>query len=678
MALFDPTAALAMAGDVAGALGPRKMVAVEGPPGSGRNTLLERLAAELGPSAVIVRVPAAEDADAPIHALLQAAQSLGRDAVSKASGHGHRASLEDRAREVFGELVQTGRRLVVYMPDRAPGRPVEDDEPTQRWLERFVSAVRDEERLPFALIVPVGTLRRLDDGRTFTRFQLPEPEARLHFLDAAAQWGVYAEHAARTGAELRKTGRSFSPIQVRLMVGLVALGVPAAQVAQAAPGPEQSSLHSLIRKYVALLVGDERSALRETVRRFLLPRVPLPASDALRLAGAGPIEEPLLRYCLAYDDATLRVPHYLRSELLRRLPPSSNEDETQKEIADHHKALDSARSAAEAAAKSASDLNHWLEKVHHLAHSGAVGAAEWSDQTLESREFLIDRARSLSIRHRAYVEAAELYAKCLGRWNEDAYALHYRGYNLDRAGKDSLEVERCYRAALADDGKANLYYNSRLVTFLIEQGRPIDAEKAWGATLAHLAARDPDLVAQHVTQHVVAAWLAAGEVQRARAAFDSMVDPEARYPQLAQELADAEEAAMLGVSVYPPRAPMNLRWRAPRLAQSTWSGAPRVAWYPGRVLSFEDEMVVFAWVTPTPNPATRRVFEREVSLDEWTKLGGQRPDELPVYIELAEYEALGPVVFTDPAPVEAPVSVEADRPHPLRYLMTPIAGSAVG
>lgn len=47
---------------------------------------------------------------------------------------------------------------------------------------------------------------------------------------------------------------------------------------------------------------------------------------------------------------------------------------------------------------------------------------------LPARELYWDRARSLSVEHRDYLGAAELYRECLRRFDDrDAYAWHYLG-----------------------------------------------------------------------------------------------------------------------------------------------------------------------------------------------------------------------------------------------------------
>jgi tetratricopeptide (TPR) repeat protein len=682
--LFDPTAVLVRAGDISVDLrSPQVMIAVDGPPGSGRSTLVDRVA-ESVPDAVIVRVPVGEDADAPLHALLQAAAAVGKQAVAHAASQSSSELLLERFREVVHELARQARPLVLYLPDRFGLDDVDDDHPTKSWLERLAEIVRDVDRLPFALVVPRGTLRRFQNPAMFRKVHLPIATANVAALKDDGTWGGYAKHADRLYEQLTKEPSSpIGPLELRLMVGLVGLGVPVSAVHGCVLGPGPSALSALVRMYTSALRADQHATVLEGVRRLMLPREPLKPADAIALSGIPTEHEPLLRHCLGYGHQGLRVQPYVRSTLLRQLARVADEDVAHKRIADVHAKSDGALNAVDAAGKSQDSLRHWLEKVHHLAFAGELGAEDWAKQELNSREFLIDRARALSVDHGAYEEAAELYQRCLKWWPTDAYALHYRGYNLDRLGTDAAIVEKCFRAALAEE-RSNLYYNSRLVTFLIAQGRPLDADRAWKSALENVVAREPEPVAYHVTRHVVAAWLETGEVRRARAAFDTLPLPD-EVPwaepllRLRHQLQDAEEAETLGVAVYPSRIPIGRRWSAPRLAQGSLEGAPRTAWFPGRVVSVDHESVVIAWVVPDSAPEKRRVVTREMSLEEWERLGGALPVEAPTFIELAEYAGrTSPVIFTDPAPAtEIGPTSESEGPHPLRYLMTSIPGSVV-
>ncbi len=674
--IFDPTEALKVAGDVALRLErePDKRVAVEGPPGSGRTTLVDRLAEKLGGSAVVVRVPPSHDADVPLHALLQAARA--KVALLPVATRGN-ASFEERAREVLGHLASAGVTLVLHLPDDIRTR-AGDDEATRRWVDILVKAAVESDGLAFALVAPKEVLSSRHVSVSFGHLALRPPFASHHVLDDAAEWGTFAGAAGKLALDARNHG-PFGPIQLRLMVGLVGLGVPASEVVRRVRGTTTTDVDHLVRLYATLLNAPEREALRRAVRRFLLARSSLPRETALEIAVAPEGTEPLFTACLGYGAPSLRVPPAVRTPLLALLHPDlADEEEAHERIARFHASLDGASTPEDAAAGSAATLVHWLEKVHHLAHSGPRGKAEWESQKLESREFLVDRARSLSMVSRDYAGAAALYARCTKLWEKDAYAFHYRGYNLDRLGEDPAEVERCYRKALEHD-RGNLFYNSRLVTFFVERARYGEAERAFERALENLEGRDPREVFWHTTSHVVQAWLEAGEVRRARDAFDTappdVLDEQAQ--RLRQRLEDAEEAERLGFAAYPADVPMAKRWTGPRLAQPEYEGRALQGWYPGRVALAEDEPneVVVTWVVPREG----RVLSKAYSLSEWCAFGGRVPGEAPLFVELAAYVGLERwVVFTDPQPSAAEPSRSDDR-HPLRYLMgRKIEGSIVG
>ena len=192
----------------------------------------------------------------------------------------------------------------------------------------------------------------------------------------------------------------------------------------------------------------------------------------------------------------------------------------------------------------------WLEKVHHLAHSGAATAVKWAAQARDARELYRDRGRALSLEMERYDEAADVYRECVQRFADDAYAWHYLGFNLDRAGIAPLEAEAAFREAATLEPD-NRWWHSRLVTFLVEQARYDDAEAAIRAALDMLdpegarARTDVQLVLDF-HRWAVTAWLDAGEIARARRVFDLVrgeggeAPPELR--DLGWRLADAEEA----------------------------------------------------------------------------------------------------------------------------------------
>ena len=629
--------------------------------------LVSALAARLGPVAVTVMVPSLDDADAPLHTLLQVAARVGREAV---------ASAEDGSRPLAARAEETVRGLkrdqvlLVHVP-AGKGRPLEDDEPSRGWLRRLV-LVAERHGIPSVRVVPPEHAPRRTSAR------LPLPRADLAALDAAALWGGYADHARSLGRVIGDQSTSLTPLQLRLMVGLVGLGAPPeAVVRQDLRGGQ---LVPLARMLVGLLASEALAEVRGAVRRLAVVRRPLPVPDALALARPPAGHEALLAHCIAYGDSELRVADDVRSVLLRKLARAADETPHHKAVADHHERLDGATCAVEALGgrEPAHQVAHWLEKVHHLAHAGSCGLAEWNRQKLKSREFLIDRARSLSTEARDYEGAAAIYQRCLGLDPHDAYALHYRAYNLDREGGDAVEVERCYRAA-RDRQRTNLFYNSRLVTFFIEQGRPVDADGAWQAAQTNLAERLPEQVIHHVGLHVVRAWLEAGDVVRARHVFDSLpyeFEQDPRVKEAEQRLLDAEEAQLLGVAVYPPDVPVAERWQRPRVAPQRHHGAALQRWYPACIVSTGEE-VVLALVTPHAEARQRRSFTRRLTMQEWRRMADWEPEDRS-YLEIAEY---GDQVLAFAVPTRETAGesrVDEGRPHPLRYLARSVEGSALG
>ncbi|MCC6559364.1 MAG: hypothetical protein IT372_41100 [Polyangiaceae bacterium] len=85
--------------------------------GVSRRDVLEQIRARIGEDAAVVSLPPLDDADAPLHGLLQAAACVDRQAVELAMDD--RADLHDRARSVASSLAKLGRVLVVWVP---PGR----------------------------------------------------------------------------------------------------------------------------------------------------------------------------------------------------------------------------------------------------------------------------------------------------------------------------------------------------------------------------------------------------------------------------------------------------------------------------------------------------------------------------------------------------------------------------
>ena len=288
---------------------------------------------------------------------------------------------------------------------------------------------------------------------------------------------------------------------------------------------------------------------------------------------------------------------------------------------------------------------------------------------------LLDRGRALSLQGH-YKLAAAVYSRCLERLGpDDAYAQHYFGFNLDRAGSSRDQAEQALRRAVELD-PSNPWWNTRLVTFLIEQTRFLEARNEWLSAIDRVdptgetVERSPWL-ARHMHRWVVSEWLDHAEVEFAREVFEGIprqiVEQDLVLSRLAQRLADAEEAQALGETIYPPYVPSEERWKGPRVVpQTSADGSALRAWYPGRIAEANDNTVAVVFATADLDPEKRRVMIRELSADDWKRAARRPPASAKGFVEIGSYEDGTVIIETlDPRP---PDWDRAGRRDIIRYL----------
>lgn len=356
----------------------------------------------------------------------------------------------------------------------------------------------------------------------------------------------------------------------------------------------------------------------------------------------------MLSRCISSEADVVRVGERVRRLLLPLTRPSSNSAEAAAhcDLASFHHGLDGALSVEHARG---TQVLNWLEKVHHLGHSGARGAKEWASLNLTAREFFWDRARALSIGQRDYSAAAAVYQQCISKVDaEDDSAWHYLGFNLDLAGGHRQRAEEAFREAIRLEPN-NPWWNGRLVTFLIEQSRFRAAESEWRALQEQV---DPDgtqvrkgpSLALNVHRWVVQAWLNSGEVERARKVFDDIppdvVALSPKLQRLRQHLGDAEEVRQLGEPVYPADTPVELRWKQPLYLDPVDArGQPLQAWFPGRVVRAVAHGIRVVVATPEPSPESRQLVVKDLARDEWRKATGTASlPRVGTFIEVGTYQ----------------------------------------
>jgi tetratricopeptide (TPR) repeat protein len=590
--------------------------------GAGRWTLADILVREtLQARAIDVRLPPFDAHDAAVHGLFQVAASLGPSALETArDAH---TSMSARAEALATRVRDSKRVLIVHVPESWWVMPVPPNAGRKQREDRGRDLLKGLIANAPAIVLLHDCSRELfrDLGRAVVlEHLLPPPRLDPTVLDDEERWGPYA--SAFRQVVTTPGSERLSPIQLRLLVGLSALGEDPSEHVAALGG--SSRLVPLAERLGEILSLPERKELGDVVRRFLRARFPLPRATALRVSRCPAEHVPLLTDCISYEqDGGLRVADTVRVRLRGRAGTVAY-PEAHQMLAAHHRELDGA--AAPPAERS--KVVNWLERAYHLGRSGAAGTDEWEEMAL-APEQLLDRAWSLSVEHRNFHGGAQLYRRYLRDYGEDAYAFHYLAFNLDRAGAERDDVERSYRRAVELD-PTNPWWNSRLVTFLIRDLRYQAADEEWRKCLERIdpqearIERDPWL-GRHVHRWVAQEWLAHGEAERAFAAFRLIPrevtrdDPVLR--ELRQRLEDARESIQLGESVYPATVPIHERWRKPRILADRKDDQPLQKWTPGRILDANSDMLTFVVALP----AEKRVFKQQVSQQEWRKWGGSSP-----------------------------------------------------
>ncbi|WP_426748626.1 hypothetical protein VZQ01_19395 [Myxococcus faecalis] len=629
---------------------------VMGAPGSGRWELAQTLQ-QLPERTHLLRLPPMMETDGAVHGLLQAAAVLGQEALSEAAHDNE--PLQARARRVAEQLAQRQKTLVVYLPDSWTFHARVKDATglllVQRALE-LLEGLASAKDLRWVVMTPSLPSPRiplfLSALSPSSRIRLSPRNVSRSVLDDDSRWGDAAPAASRLGRVMGAQVELTEP-QLRMMVCLVQMGEdPRTLLRQVEPslkaGPH-SAVEVLRPRFEEVLHRPENQALRRGWHRVLQARFPIPLEEARRLTGFTEERLSSMRSCLGTSADELQVDDGVREWLLavtaepeqHGSPPDAH-----LALAEFHERRDGALSVELAQGQ---QVLHWLEKVHHLGHSGRLGAERWAKLKLTSREFFWDRARALSIEQRDFMGAADVYERCLEQVDsEDAYSWHYLGFNLDRAAQKRERAEEAFRKAVELD-PTNPWWNGRLVTFLIEQSRFRAADGEWEQALervdpAGTVVREGAALALNMHRWVVTSWLQRGEVARARKAFDTIplevVERQEVLKRLRQRLADAEEAVQLGESVYPASVPVTLRWKKPLfLDVRNENGSTLREWFPGRVVHASRHEVQLVVATPEVDPLERQVVSKTLSREQWAHAA--RTQALPkedTFIEVGTYE----------------------------------------
>jgi hypothetical protein len=646
--------------------------------GSGGTKMASDLAGNLKESAAVAMLPPADDVDAPIHGLYQLASYLEADTRRSIIEEEPGTSLGERARLVAQKLLHAGRILILVAPASWRTQDAKDDAEGHARASRareLIDGLLGEASLPTVIF---SSANLYPPSSTFKPIQLPLLHLPPSVLEDATGSDRYVEAAHALQTALERRSLRITPVQIRLAVGVIALGDRADDVVGALetpgrPGHSLSNPMPLARRLLEQLETTECQGLRAGLRRLAQSRYPLPRNTAIALAGLPDEHRSLIVDCVGSGDDTVHLLEHLRHALLRGLSGEDRYADAHDALAEYHETQDGARDPS---ALPHERTLHWLEKVHHSAHGSASSRRKWYEQSLRARDFHWELAWSLSVEERDYGAAAEVYRAVLDQFGPDGYTCHYLAYNLDHAGKEPNVVEDMYRRAVEMD-PANPWWNSRLVTFLIDQARFRAARAEWSEALERV---DPEGVrvanspwlAKHLHVWVVMAWLEYGQVEPAREAFDvipaHVVENDDQLKELKLRLEDAKEAEALGESVYPASTPMKDRWRGPRVVPGeNHSGAVRVAWYPGRIVDAAEDGVTLVVATPEQDRDERRVIARQMTREEWLESARFPPEQAKGFVEVGSFADGTVQILPLPPEIHSPV-FQIDSEWRLRYL----------
>jgi len=441
-------------------------------------------------------------------------------------------------------------------------------------------------------------------------------------LLAPERWGMLAD-AATALSQHAGSFVDFSPLDLRLRVLLVSVGMPAREAATLRIAP-----HDAVRRWLDRLRNSAR--VRTTLGRLALVRTGFDASLLERIGfDALPADQQIaLRAGLIFgDDDDLRlhetIAHSARASEWLDEPTAAH-----RLLADWHH-LRFQRHNADRHVNDAT--RHEMEEIHHLTE--ARDARTLLERSLWFVEQYDALGRALSL-GKKYDDAITAYGRAIAFDDTDDYAHHYRAWNLDVLGREASYVEAGYRRA-RELRPEHAWYQGRFISFLATRGRIREARAGWDAALAELFGGGPAVtpdVYRELHGEVARLLLHRGRLDFAEQVLEDVPHRFRREPwcdaltRLLTMLREAERDEV----VFPPSIPLDERWSGPHLVSDEERLRVR-SWMAGRVSAVDSEVHLrmggpdgLEW--------------RDVELTEYRALAGQH--ETPragTYIEWLTY-----------------------------------------
>lgn len=558
----------------------------------------------------------------------------------------------------------SGKRLVVLSdePDNWPGSGEHSadaafSDQAQQFM-RFLASLDCNHVL-------TGRVPQVFPRRDQQEFPLDLQGQNLPFLRDSRVWGELAESALELAEILGEDANSYSPLEIRLMVGLQKLAPMGLDESRARGNTQLRNFFDEFRRRILLA-----SAFRPlwVAWSFISKcRIPIRTSflsEIEKHAGLQGLPQTLLRSCLLYQEEGRWVLHHL-------LRNSDAPDDARI----HGTLADIYRTVSENVQSQGEFLQAEAEAFYHAFRGGRKDIQE------NFRCYFVEQlnlwGKQLSRVEGDYAAAAQVFERSL-QWDpEDPYANHYYAFNLDIQACHQDRIELHYRKALQLRPE-HPWCHSRWVCYLLSVARNREAKEAWSQALRVSFSLPLQHLYRELHFWVLRMLLHRGQLDFVQELFDTMdVATVETLPEL-RVLRDQWEAQRLAQThgAFVPSPVLKEGWwtRGPfRLARTLKEGHRLTQWMAARVEKISERAVVLrAAIIAPEQPSIPPVHH--VELDRETLETWRLPEEsleVGAFLELGSYENdLGRTqhrAVTHRPDAHPLLTLPAMRPNPDRY-----------
>ncbi len=411
---------------------------------------------------------------------------------------------------------------------------------------------------------------------------------------------------------LQRSLSSVSPLQIRLLVAIAALSERELARVDATAFEHRAALVEVL----ANLADAETRPLRDLWLHLAAVREPFDQEllELLKLHQLPARDAAIVNQCLLFPRRGGLVLHESLRTISRQIDNDKHAIHSLLAKYYRHRFTDT-----EAGVKTR--LRDSIEAFHHASSAGIFDLETY-------RPFFVDQLNilgyHLSVDEHDLTNAAEVFQVALTWDPVNAYAAHYRAFNLDRqAGTpttnvDPEEVERLYRLAVERQPQ-HPWFRARLITFLIAQSRIDDAWAAWLDASEAFGSDPAEYIYFGLHLHVARNLLYRGELRHTQVLLRGLppeIASDGRFRAIRERLWALREAEEHG-SYVPATYLKPDWWRYPKRLAKT--GLHR--WLAAKVATITADAVELdvADITPGARPEYGYLELPLETLDEWWK-----------------------------------------------------------